>query len=98
MLGLVLGCVVCTAGTCAHLAYRRPFTFLWGYKHMRLTTRYFYVDINECEDGFSGGCGQICNNTIGSFECSCNTGFELGSDGFLCLGEENKSYWERDVF
>ena len=49
------------------------------------------ADINECEDGFSGGCGQICNNTMGSFECSCNAGFELGSDGFLCLGEDNNS-------
>lgn len=45
------------------------------------------IDVNECENGFSGGCGQICNNTVGSFECSCNAGFELGSDGFLCLGK-----------
>ena len=50
------------------------------------------TDINECEDGFSGGCIEICNNTIGSFECSCNTGFEFGSDGFQCLGKENNSH------
>ena len=48
---------------------------------------FFVVDVNECEDGFSGGCSQFCSNTVGSFECSCNTGFELDSDGFLCLGE-----------
>ena len=56
-----------------------------------VVTYYFYVDINECEDMFYGGCDQICNNTNGSFECSCNTGFESSSDGFLCLGEENNS-------
>ena len=66
-------------------------------RYIELETRnlancYFYVDINECEDRFSGGCDQICNNMIGSFDCSCNTGFELGSDGFQCLGEDNNSH------
>ena len=57
-----------------------------------VTNCYFYTDINECEDGFSGWCVEICNNMIGSFECSCNTGFELGSDGIQCLGKENNSH------
>ena len=47
----------------------------------------FAVDVNECADGFSSGCGQVCTNTVGSFECSCNAGYELASDGFLCKGE-----------
>ena len=47
----------------------------------------FIVDVNEREDRFSSGCAQDCTNTVGSFECSCNTGYELTSDGFLCKGE-----------
>ncbi|XP_072895124.1 uncharacterized protein [Hemitrygon akajei] len=32
-------------------------------------------DINECET--SNKCGQICKNTLGSYECSCRPGYLL---------------------
>ena len=42
------------------------------------------VDINECSTN-NGGCSQVCTNTVGSFVCTCNTGYELVSD--VCIGE-----------
>ena len=44
------------------------------------------LDINECEDGLNGGCGQVCNNLVGSFDCTCNPGYELDVGGFDCIG------------
>ena len=32
-------------------------------------------------------CEQICSNTIGSYSCSCVSGFQLAPDGKSCLGE-----------
>ena len=42
-------------------------------------------DINECSEGTSG-CAQTCTNTIGSYHCSCRTGFLLASDEYRCEG------------
>ena len=42
-------------------------------------------DINECSTG-NGGCNQVCINVIGSFQCSCNAGYELDSDQRTCIG------------
>ena len=42
-------------------------------------------DINECDDN-SDGCSHNCNNTDGSYECSCNNGYVLDSDGKRCSG------------
>ena len=42
-------------------------------------------DINECET-INGGCEQICTNAIGSFVCSCGTGYLLDGNGFNCTG------------
>eukprot|EP00731_Ephydatia_muelleri_P035718 Em0151g10a len=41
------------------------------------------VDINECLTN-NGGCSQNCTNTIGSYYCSCNKSYVLGSDGHSC--------------
>ena len=42
-------------------------------------------DIVECDDN-NGGCSQICNNTEGSYECSCRNGYVLDNDQSNCSG------------
>ena len=45
----------------------------------------FIVDINECQID-NGGCSQLCNNTVGSYNCSCISGYELTDDNHTCIG------------
>ena len=38
------------------------------------------IDTNECMLN-NGECSQKCVNTLGSYNCSCNTGYEsIGQD------------------
>ena len=46
---------------------------------------YFYLDIDEC-NVLNGGCSHYCNNTDGSYYCSCPVGYEL-VDQQLCKGK-----------
>ena len=46
----------------------------------------FLSDLDECQTN-NGGCEQVCNNTVGSFVCSCNEGYSLTSNGFNCTGK-----------
>ena len=43
----------------------------------------FLLDINECS-GVDNTCQQQCNNTEGSYLCSCQSGFHLNADGTTC--------------
>ncbi len=57
-----------------------------GYKQVcckHVLSVLFFVDVNECSTG-NGGCEQICTNTVGSFSCSCNSGYTLAGDGSSC--------------
>ena len=40
-------------------------------------------DINECELG-GIACTQGCRNLNGSYVCTCNPGYQLGTDGKSC--------------
>ena len=51
------------------------------------TSQSIIADINECATG-NGGCEQNCNNTVGSYDCSCNVGFQLGNDYHACSGKK----------
>ena len=44
------------------------------------------LDIDECQTS-NGGCEQVCTNTVGLFECSCNPGSSGGVD---CNGKKVK--------
>ena len=49
---------------------------------------FLHTDINECLRG-TDQCSKnaTCSDTIGSYTCSCNTGFS--GDGFNCNGRES---------
>ena len=44
------------------------------------------IDNNECETA-NGECEQMCINTIGSFACSCDVGYQLDRNGLNCSGK-----------
>ena len=47
---------------------------------------FMYIDENECMEG-THQCGQICNNTLGSYTCSCLPCYRLASDERTCVGQ-----------
>ena len=53
--------------------------------HLIIILMLVYVDEDECATN-NGGCEHTCNNTAGSFTCSCNDGFEL-VNSFCCSGK-----------
>ena len=48
-------------------------------------------DTDECEQS-SHDCDQICTNTLGSYECSCETDFTLGDDSRTCVPSCTATY------
>ena len=51
-------------------------------------------DVNECAQDLDN-CQQLCNNTVGSFTCGCEIGYELDVDGFTCAlnGTTGEAVW-----
>ena len=46
------------------------------------------IDIDECASGLDE-CEQLCDNTEGSYNCSCMKGYELAENGRNCSGKFN---------
>ena len=59
-----------------------------------LSSMIIILDIDECAAD-TDGCDQVCTNTPGSFECSCNSGFTLSGDGRTCV-EDNECTLDTD--
>ena len=63
--------------------------------HVKVKEKYIIVfvischiiaDINECSNN-NGGCEDVCNNTIGSYSCSCQAnGYNLDANRLSCSG------------
>lgn len=61
--------------------------FLLTVSSPRCTISYsLCIDIDECTEGIDG-CNQTCTNTIGSYACSCRSGYHLANDGRRCNGK-----------
>ena len=63
----------------------------------------FVSDVDECRKIISGviskgGCQHKCNNTIGSYSCSCNEGFALAYDRRTCLGMAKTFFFLISIF
>ena len=46
---------------------------------------YTIPDIDECLTD-NGGCPETCENTDGSYRCSCWEGYKLDNDNYTCIG------------
>uniref|UniRef100_A0A670Y9X6 Metalloendopeptidase n=1 Tax=Pseudonaja textilis TaxID=8673 RepID=A0A670Y9X6_PSETE len=44
----------------------------------------FFKEEDECAKLDNGGCEQRCVNTLGSYQCACDPGYELGPDKKSC--------------
>ncbi|KAM4635166.1 bone morphogenetic protein 1-like isoform 2-T4 [Polymixia lowei] len=44
----------------------------------------FFKEIDECSRPDNGHCEQRCLNTLGSYRCACDPGYELASDRRTC--------------
>ena len=45
-----------------------------------------FSDIDECTEG-TDGCNHHCTNTVGSYLCYCDVGFELHDNQKSCEGK-----------
>ena len=62
-------------------------------EHVKVSIKYQQItllmtttlDINECLTN-NGGCQHTCTNSIGSYACSCRTGYALDTDNHGCIG------------
>lgn len=48
-----------------------------------------FLDVDECLDA-SIVCDQVCINSVGTYHCTCEEGYRIGSDGKTCIC---KSLW-----
>lgn len=54
--------------------------------------------MDECSKPDNGRCEQRCVNTLGSYKCACDPGYELAADKRSCEGEyRQKSQQPRTV-
>uniref|UniRef100_A0A8C5HBT0 Metalloendopeptidase n=1 Tax=Gouania willdenowi TaxID=441366 RepID=A0A8C5HBT0_GOUWI len=51
----------------------------------------FFIEMDECSQPDNGQCQQRCLNTLGSYRCACDPGYELAQDGQSC---ESK-HWDQ---
>ena len=59
------------------------------FKWIESSKKLIATDIDDCTVN-NGNCDQVCTNTVGSFNCSCNGGFTLNADGATCDGQSKK--------
>ena len=54
---------------------------------------FVFLDTDECSEipPVCDSDNGVCMNLAGSYNCSCNPGYELGNDNFTCNGKDNIS-------
>ncbi|KAG8574151.1 hypothetical protein GDO81_009072 [Engystomops pustulosus] len=45
---------------------------------------HYFKEVDECSRPNKGGCAQRCVNTLGSYKCACDPGYELAPDKKSC--------------
>lgn len=48
---------------------------------------FVFSEMDECSKPDNGRCEQRCVNTLGSYKCACDPGYELAADKRSCEGK-----------
>lgn len=48
--------------------------------------------MDECSKPDNGRCEQRCVNTLGSYKCACDPGYELAADKRSCEGKYEERF------
>lgn len=57
----------------------------FGMRYFLCNSVHFVIDIDECTEN-SHNCSHECINTIGSYVCDCNIGYQLDDTLLQCVG------------
>lgn len=62
---------------------------LCGYLTNTLFILHVRTDFNECSSSAYNNCtgGQQCINTVGSYNCTCISGYRFDTSSRLCVGK-----------
>ena len=64
----------------------KPSQYQGSFFHPLLMLNHSFLDVNECQP--ISDCMQICENTIGSYNCKCNADFKVDpSNSKDCIRE-----------
>ena len=55
-----------------------------------------FTDIDECARD-NGNCQQSCHNSVGSYRCTCASGYSLAPDSRSCAGREPQTTGDLDL-
>ena len=65
-------------------AYTVVMVYILRMLSLVIVITFVFTDEDECAIE-NGGCEQICTNSVGSFQCSCEGGHKLAPDGKACI-------------
>lgn len=57
---------------------------------------FLWLEMDECSRPDNGQCEQRCLNTLGSYRCACDPGYELAADRHSCASECSSHYRGKD--
>ncbi|XP_070549873.1 hyalin-like [Ptychodera flava] len=75
----------CYRGTCVVIDGEQQCECNDGYKVNPNVNNYCVADVDECYNSTTNGCSHTCENSYGSFTCTCPNGYELQADDKTCV-------------
>ena len=76
----------CRLLTISYKLYILKIFLLWSLSLPTSFPHAFLPDMDECDDG-QDNCEQMCDNRLGTFICSCLSGYTLDSNDKNCTGK-----------
>ena len=65
----------------------------WRRDFINVNSVYLFIDINECSLSDNLCRNGKCVNMIGTYQCSCNPGYQATPDRQACTGKEARRVW-----